>query len=221
MYIFYPSCNFQKRFPETAAVIREYMQKQKDVRIAGCCQKTFDLPKEGDIIITVCNSCMHLLNELCPGIPQISLYEFMLGRTDFVWPDYKNTEMTIQDCFRARGMHALQDAVRTCAQKMHIQYVEMKDNRDGEMYDGSFLLHEPYPQNMRDAPKYFAEYLPPYTTPMPKEQWPEVYRKQAEKYTTEAVLGYCNTCCASLKEVGVQVYHLAELIFGTVPLERR
>ena len=33
MYIYFPSCNFQKQFPETAAKIRSYMDSQPDVTV--------------------------------------------------------------------------------------------------------------------------------------------------------------------------------------------
>ena len=71
MYIYYPSCNFQRFFPETARKIRAYLEAQPDVTIAGCCKVTQDLPKHGDTIITICMSCMHLLKEMCPDIPQL------------------------------------------------------------------------------------------------------------------------------------------------------
>ena len=60
-YIYYPSCNFQRMFPETAGRIRSYLETQPDLVIAGCCHKTSDRPSQGDIIVTVCMSCMHIL----------------------------------------------------------------------------------------------------------------------------------------------------------------
>ena len=89
----------------------------------------------------------------------------------------------------------------------------MPGNRDEETFDGSFLLHEPYPSNMKEAPRYYAEYLPAHVTPLPKEEWPEVYRAQAAKYTTDQVVCYCNTCYSGPKEVGVDIHHLAQLLF--------
>ena len=213
MYIYFPSCNFTKFFPETAKKIREYMKTQKDVKVVGCCKKSQDVPSEGDTIVTVCMSCMRLLDEMREDVPKISLFEFLLTRDDFDFPDYNGESFTIQDCFRARGKHDVQDAVRSCLKKMNINGIEMPHNRDEEEYDGSFRLHEPYPSNMELAPKYFAEYLPPLTIPMPQEDWPETYRRQAEKYTTEKVVGYCNTCVNGVKEAGVDVYHLAQLLF--------
>ncbi len=218
MYIYYPSCNFQKFFPDTAAKIRAYMKTQPDVMIAGCCHKTSALPKPGDVIVTVCLSCMRTLDEVRSDIPGISLFEFLLTRHDFAWPDLAGRKMTLQDCFRARGKHSLQDAVRACLAKMKVQTVEMEENRDKAAFDGSFLLHDPYPQNMEEAPSYFADYLPPHLSPMPEEEWPRIYREQVARYTTEEVVTYCNTCCRGAREGDVekqhQIHHLAELIFS-------
>ena len=60
MYIYYPSCNFQKNFPEVAKKVRAYMETQADVKVAGCCHVTNNVPQEGDIIVTVCMSCIQL-----------------------------------------------------------------------------------------------------------------------------------------------------------------
>ncbi|MDO4460495.1 MAG: hypothetical protein Q4C42_10565 [Clostridia bacterium] len=213
MYIYYPSCNFTKLFPDTAKKIRSYLQTQPDVKIAGCCHKTFDMAEGGDIIITVCNSCMRVLEEITDDKEIISLYEFLLTRDKFPWPDLNGESITLQDCFRARGKHGLHNAVRNCMEKMNISIVEMENNRDEEDYDGSFRLHNPYPQNQKEAPKYFKDYLPNYVTPMPEEEWINEFRKHAELYTTDKVVCYCNTCTTGAKQGGANAVHLAELIF--------
>lgn len=214
MYIYYPSCNFKKNFPETAKKVAAYLSTQPDVKIAGCCHVTNGLPQEGDIIVTVCQSCMRVLSEVRADIPNISLFEFLLTRDDVDWPDYGNEEMTVQDCFRARGKHGLHEAVRECMRKMNIVPVEMEGGRDEEEFDGSFKLHAPYPQNMKEAPHYFAEYLPEHLTILPQEEWDNVYKEQAKKYTTDRVVTYCNTCYQGAKAGGADAFHLATLIFG-------
>ena len=177
---------------------------------------------------------MHILDEVRADIPGISLFEFLLTRKDFPWPDFTGREMTLQDCFRARGKHGLQNAVRECLKNMHVSYVEMEHNRDEEEFDGSFRLHDPFPNNMKEAPAYYAQYLPAYVTPLPKEEWQGYYEEQAKKYTTDEVVGYCNTCVtgaqegllasaradardearAQARDGGAKAWHLAQLIFG-------
>ena len=213
MYIYYPSCNFQKNFPETAKKVRAYLQTQEDVKIAGCCHVTNSLPQEGDIIVTVCMSCMRLLDEVRPDVKGISLFEFLLTRKDFPWPDRKGETWALQDCFRARGKHELQDAVRECMKNTGCEILECPPSRDEADYDGSFLLHAPYPQCVKEAPKYFSEYLPEYVTVMPKEEWPTVYAKRAEELPSKDVVTYCNVCTSSLAEAGANAKHLAELLF--------
>ena len=86
-------------------------------------------------------------------------------------------------------------------------------NRDLADFDGSFLLHDPYPQTLSEAPAYFADYLPHHVTPLPREAWPEVYRTQAKRYGSRPAVGYCNTCVRGAREGGAEAYHLAELLF--------
>lgn len=213
MYIYYPSCNFTKNFPDTAKKLREYMKTQPDVKVAGCCHVTGELPKEGDIIVTVCMSCMVLLEERRPDVQQISLFEFLLTRKDFPWPDKKGEKFALQDCFRARGKHELHEAVRECMAKMGCEVIECPPSRDEATYDGSFLLHEAYPQCVEEAPKYFVDYLTPHITVMPKEEWPQVFRQRVAELPDKKVVTYCNVCTSSLKEGGAEAYHLAEILF--------
>ena len=81
-----------------------------------------------------------------------------------------------------RTKRGLQDAARECLRRMGASIVEMEHNRDEEEFDGSFRLHAPYPQNMQEAPRYFAEYLPAMVTPVPKEEWTERFREHALSY---------------------------------------
>ncbi len=213
MYIYYPSCNFQKAFPGTARRIAAYLATQADARMAGCCHRTNDLPGPGDTIVTVCMSCMRLLDEMRSDVPQISLFEFLLTREDFPWPDLRGRSFCVQDCFRARGKRALQEAVRACLRRCGAEPVDFEPSRDAADFDGSFLLHDPYPQNMREAPGYYRDYLPEHVTPLPEAEWERVYRERAALLKGRQAVGYCNTCVGGLRQGGAEVWHLAELLF--------
>ncbi len=213
-YVYYPSCNFQRIFPETAERIRTYLQTQADVRIAGCCHRTSELPGKGDVIVTVCMSCMHILEERRPDIAGISLPEFLLTRDDFQWPDLQRRKIVVQDCFRARAYHGLQDAVRECLLRMNASIIELPENRDETRYDGNFLFHEPYPQNIREAPNYFRDYLPEHLTIFPEDQWNQEIGKYAEALPAGQIAGYCNTCVKGLRDAGKDAVHLMELVFA-------
>ena len=214
MYIYYPSCNFQKLFPDTARRIQAYFETQPDVKIALCCHKTADWPQAGDVIVTVCMSCMRTLAEVRPDVRAISLFELLLTRDAFSWPDLRGQVFTLQDCFRARGLHDLHAAVRECLVRTGATVVEMPMNRDEETYDGTFLLHAPYPQSIREAPRYFGEIVPRFATPMPEAEWHGVLEAHAKAYTTRRVVGYCNTCVTGARQGGADAVHLAQLLFG-------
>ena len=213
MYCYFPSCNFRKNFPETAARAEAYLSTQDDVKICGCCHVTNQLPQTGDTIVTVCMSCMHILEEVRSDLPVISLFEFLLTRNDFQWPDYNGRTAVLQDCFRARGHRALQDAVRTCMQRCGMGILETEHNRDEADFDGSFLLHDPYPQNIAEAPHYFRDYLPAYVTAMPENMRSAYYRRRVSELPDSRVVCYCNTCTAGMRLGGADAIHLAELLF--------
>ena len=213
MYIVYPSCNFVKYFPDTADRIKTYLETQEDVRIAGCCHLTSDIPSDDDIIVTIGMSCMRGLDEIRPDIPQISFFEFMLTRKGFKWPDLHNEKITVQDCFRARGKHSLQDSVRRCLELCNAIPVEMDNNRDEETFDGSFLFHDPYPINMKEAPIYFSSYLPMHVTVKPESEWLNSFKNHVSLYRTKRVACYCNTCTTGALSGGADAVHLASLLF--------
>jgi len=213
MNVYYPSCNFQGLFPETAARIRKYLLTRPDAVIAGCCHKTQDLPGSGDTILAVCMSCMLCLRETRPDVPRRSLFEYILEDPDFRWPDLSDRTFVLQDCFRARGMHALQDAVRACLARCGARILEMPGNRDEEEYDGGFRYHLPKEAPLKDAPKYFGETLTPYLTLHDESEWTERFREHARLYQGHSVVCYCNTCTSSAKQGGADAYHLAELLF--------
>ncbi len=213
MYIYYPSCNFRRLFPATAARVREWMQTQPDIRMAGCCRVTDGLPADGDTIVTVCMSCMRMLDEVRPEIPQISLFELLLTRPGFPWPDLRGRRFILQDCFRARGRHALHEAVRACLRHTGATVMELPANRDEADFDGTFLLHEPYPDNIRRAPRYYVDYLPQHLTPIPEAEWTSRMQACAARFAGGTAVGYCNTCVDGLRRGGADAVHLAELLF--------
>ena len=213
MYIYYPSCNFQRIYPETAAKIRAYLSGQADVDVAGCCRVTKATPRPGDVIVTVCMTCALCLAETRPDIAQISLYELMLTREDFSWPDLHGEELAVQDCFRARGRHALHDAVRACLARMNARPIELDACRDRADFDGAFLLRPIPPRNVREAPEYFGRVLPAFVTPLDADAQLQRFRAQAARYPTARAVGYCNSCVPAAREGGADARHLAELMF--------
>lgn len=213
MYIYYPSCNFQRIFPETAGRIRSWMERQPDVKIVGCCKADQEVPQPGDTILTVCLSCMRLLAEMRPDVPRMSLFSFLLTRPDFPWPDLHGRTFILQDCFRARGEHDLHEAVRACLKRAGAGITEMPGNRDEETYCGTFMLHDPFPQTLQYAPEYFGKYLPQHLTVLPREEWPAYMCRHVARYPAGEVAGYCNTCVKDAREAGANIFHLAELLF--------
>jgi len=213
VYWYYPSCNFQRLFPGTAAKIRAYMETQADVRVAGCCHVTNGQPAQGDSIVTVCTSCTHILRELRSDVPVMSLYAFMLTRGGFTWPDHSGERAALQDCFRARGDRALQDDVRACLALMGMDIAEVPPCRDEADFDGAFLLRRPPERNEREAPGYFVDYLPAHLTVLPESAWKAVFKRRADVFGGMPVVTYCNTCQTGLEEGGADARHIASLMF--------
>ena len=95
MYVYFPSCNFRRIFPETAAKVETWLNTREDLRIAGCCHVTGCTLRPGDVPVTVCMSCMHMLTEEHPDLRHLNLFEYLLAQEDFPWPDLSGQAFTV------------------------------------------------------------------------------------------------------------------------------
>ena len=213
MFVYYPSCNFKRANPEAAKRIADWMAAWPDVRVTGCCHLPASRPEPGETLVTVCMSCMRMLTEEHPDLAHLSLFEFILTRPDFPWPDLRGRTFVLQDCFRARGCHGIHEAVRTCLERTGAEIAELPENRDAADWDGPFLLHEPFARCVARAPHYYGEELPKHLTILPQEEWPAYLRARAARYGGRTAVCYCNTCLSGAREGGAEAVHLAELLF--------
>lgn len=96
----------------------------------------------GDTVYSVCHNCM--IEETMPGATVKSLWKLILSDETFVFPDYNQLQVTLQDCWLSRKWSSEQDAVRSLLLKMNICYIEAKDNRQNTDLCGN-SLYKPHP----------------------------------------------------------------------------
>ena len=60
MFVYFPSCNFTRTFPNTSSAAKEFMQKQ-GVRIEGCCRPGHKNLTDGEQALVVCQTCTMLI----------------------------------------------------------------------------------------------------------------------------------------------------------------
>lgn len=219
-YLYWPSCNFPKFFPDTAPLVDDYMAKHYGAELMECCHfnaSTFDMDKTA---VTICMSCALMVRERGGEktevpIKELNIFELLCDDDSFPWPDLKGEKITLQDCFRAKDNRNIQDAVRKCLKRMNAEIVELPDNRENCRYDGRFLLRDASSDSKIHAPEYFSTVFPEHVTVMDEEEQLAYLKEYAEKITTDRVVCYCNTCTTGLKAAGKNAVHLAELMFGT------
>ena len=230
------SCLFTARFPEVSLAIQHYIEKRHNIQIVRCCIPNFRVkPNEeripsgdareawkklpvsaglepGDVVYSLCHNCTNIVEEQNEGVHALSLWELIDQDETFIYPDYAGLRATIQDCWRSRERTGEQEAVRSILKKMHIDYVEIPNNRDKADFCGSTLYREQPAKNARYAPRHYVEQAAGKFLPHSDEEQIAIMRDYCRQYKTDAVVCYCHYCLEGLLQGGVDGRHLAHLI---------
>lgn len=194
MFVYYPSCTFRKLLPDTAKIVIDYLQK--DLKIAGCCRAPQAAVGEQDTAVVICGSCRSTLENRAAVI---SLWEYLLSREDFVWPDYQGLEVNVQDCWRNREQPAVCHAVRKILEKMHIKVVPISESFAEADFCGT--LH--YTVKDKELEKKILSYGETPLYKLPEELQAAAMRDRAKAYSREIIVtvrAACKGCgCAAQK----------------------
>lgn len=207
-----PSCKFKAAHKETSEKIQAYLRNKEDLVICGCCRVSQKLFKDGDRVLTNCTSCAIITDEASPQAQEISLYEYLLEDEDFVWPDYHGEEITVQDCYRSRHKPQMQKAIRECLRRMNMVPVEIEENYEKTMFDGTYKYAAISSSNLSLAPKYFSKMEEEYISILPEEEVKKEMEKWVSQYTTPRVTVYCNSCLKGVLLGGADGIHILDLI---------
>ena len=212
MYAYFPSCNFTKASPQTSKKVRQYLADVHGIRTIGCCRPGHKKLSEGEIPLTICQSCSAIIRENT-GVEDVSIFQFLNEDSRFPWPDYHGEEITLQDCWRAEGKHALHEAVRSILRQMNMKVVELEENRDKSRFCGVFRYNPMQEANIQIAPHYFVDHMEgKLEFHTPKEQQ-VLMEENGKRYDTERVAVYCNSCLRGLIQGKVNGIHVMDLMF--------
>lgn len=212
MIYYLQSCNFTAASPEASKKIRSYMEGKANVKVPGCCRPSQKLFQEGDTVLTICQTCWAITEEVSPKAAKMSFWEYVLNDPDFPWPDYHGEKMTVQDCWRARKKRSLMEAVRECMKRMNIQPVEIEENYENTQFDGVWRFNPVQKRNMDIAPVYFTQVKDHGLELILKEEQAARMREWVGQYKTERAAAYCNACLRGMKMGGAEGIHLMELM---------
>lgn len=212
MYAYFPSCNFTKASPDTSKRVRQYLADVHGIKTIGCCRPGHKKLSGEDIALTICQSCSAIIGENTKT-EEISIFQFLNKDDHFPWPDYHGEEITLQDCWRAKGKHDLHDAVRRILTKMNMRVVELEECRDESRFCGVFRYNPMREENIRIAPHYFVDQMEEcLEIHTPKEQQ-ILMEENSKRYHTNRVAVYCNSCLRGLEQGGVKGIHVMDLMF--------
>ncbi len=212
MIYYIPGCDVNRNHPEAGKKAQKYME-DRNIAIGPCCKLDVSFLKADDTLITNCTQCDLIFAERVPGIRIMSLYEFVLEDPDHKWNNFEGEAMAVQDCFRTRNNHVLQDAVRRCLQNSNIQVMELKKNRGDTDFCGVWLNSPAAEDSVQAAPETFRNL----------EQYREILSEEEKKARMKAYVSelpsvktavYCNGCEKGLRLGSGNPLHLIEILFG-------
>ena len=221
MYIYFPSCNFTKLFPDTSEKIKTWI-KQHGEMVTGCCRPNHKKLTDAEIPITICETCNIIIQENCPSSEPISLWEYIDTCQDFSFPDHSGETITVQDCYRAKDRTAEKTAIRNLLHKLQYTVVELSGTEEEQNFDGAWLYKPVLKGNMILAPNRFHEIEKDVRLKSQDEidAWLKEY---CTRFETDVVTCYCNSCYQGLTQGMAQqtlndtkkihVKHLAQLLF--------
>ena len=232
------SCVFTARHPELSAAIRRYVGGVLGLPVVRCCVPRYKLRsftdkmpegalreewqalpdcagfQPGDTVYSLCHNCSAIIEEQKPGVRVRSLWELLLEEGVFSFPDYGGMEMAVQDCWRAYDRKEEQDAVRELLRRMNVRPVDLAKNREATEFCGISLLRPAPPRNLKLAPKRYVENAKGRFLPHSPEEQEAAMRAYAATLPQMPVAVYCHYCEEGLELAGVDVRHLAAMLFA-------
>ena len=208
---YFRGCKYLAHNPEGTQKLFEYLKKH-GVSLLECCSVDCVIPNEEDTVIFQCPTCGLILEESARKKKMISIYEYLLDKDDFPWPDYGGAELTVQDCWRMRKHPEYQKAIREVLKKMNIRSLEIEQNFEKTDFCGRTLYQVPSSRYERLAPHNLVE--KGCFHPQSEEKQLELMKENSLRYPTHRVVCYCTGCLKGISDGGNEGIHVLDLILA-------
>lgn len=187
--LFAPGCALRNYKPELISKINRFLTDASiiDGMYLPCC-KAKQRIDEPVTLITCCPGCSNKFEMISPDVRILSLWSVLLN-TDFPFPDYQGTRMSIHDSCHARHRHSseMQDSARMLCRRMNIKLVE--------------------PEYTRDQARCCGGSAGDYETRI------QMAARRAKEFPEKNVVVYCTGCTRSFSVTEAAPRHLLDLLF--------
>lgn len=205
-YTYFPSCNFTKASPQTALKTRNFFKDRMPV--AGCCLYDKKVYSDEDIALILCQACRQQLET---KIKTKTIWEYFDEDETFEFPNYHHTKMNLQDCFRDKDHPEVHQAVRNILKKMHIEVIEIEDNKEKSTFCGT--LH--FESKKQEIIELLKQYPNSKISQLPEDIQIKLMQEQVSKYNNDYyVICDCNRCLKGVTMGGAKGIHLLDLVMG-------
>ncbi|MBQ7888694.1 MAG: hypothetical protein IJ356_02930 [Erysipelotrichaceae bacterium] len=203
MNFYFPSCHFKILFPKESNIIQKKFSHFVQLE---CCRERLHHLKRDDLAVFICTNCNLILKEnVCARV--ISIFEWILNDNEYVYPNLSGRTLIIQHCGKADEYH------RRTVEKILIKMGAIIKISSIDDYCGYQLMQPISEKNLKAAPEVFSK-LNERIEVLDMKLQEERIQSIVEAYSGKTVVTYCNSCYQVLNQHGVNVYHLAQLLFN-------
>lgn len=197
-YLFAPGCALILYKPPLVEKIHKFLNSHygEMESLLTCCRHRPPIAPDREVI-NICPGCDRRYRENYDRPSTISLWEVLLERNSFVFPNYKSSQMTILDACPTRDQDRIHQAVRALVDKMNISVMEPAETKKNSTCCGD---------------SFFGK--------LPAEQVIGKMKAKAAEMPVEDIIVYCVSCSQSMYLGGKRPRYLVDLLFAedTVPL---
>lgn len=190
--VYAPGCALMLYKPELARKVLALLNQDSHIipELTSCCRHKPDL-EDGTQVINTCAGCDKRYGERYKGISTVSLWEILAESDSFPFPNYHDTEMTIQDACPTRQNERVHQAIRRLLERMNIKVVEPEHTRTGATCCGDSFYGV-----------------------LPVEKVQEQMKKRSDEMPCHDVVVYCVSCIKAFHIGGKQPRYALDLLFG-------
>jgi hypothetical protein len=235
MKYYIASCVFTEKHPALSDKIQAYARR-RGMSMVRCCVPGYKVHEfetrmhpayrgnwqalphcadfgPGDAVYSICHNCLNIIEETKSAVGVFSIWEAIAADPDFDFPNFHGRPAVLQDCWRARGRTAEQDAVRSILDKMHVRWTEAPKAREQTDFCGNSLYRPQPPRNPRLAPAHYARDIAgKFESHSPEEQR-AIMQDYCKVFGNAKVVCYCHYCFEGLQNGGADGVHLAQWLF--------
>lgn len=187
-----PGCALMLYKKHLAINLLNYLNKgEEKITLHDICCHHNPQIEDKTCIINTCAGCDRRFSTLYENVETHSIWEEIVKRNDFDYPDHSGLVVSVHDTCSIRHKPQVHNAIRQLLEKMNIKVIEAEYSKDKSICCGDNL----YPH-------------------VPVDKVYKHMRKRAQSMPCEHVVVYCVSCIKAMHNGGKKPLYIVDLLFN-------